>query len=110
MTLPESLKVAVFDPHVSRYIVLGQKELTFPTEEAAASAGCIVTPSSRVPLGIVAGCVTEPSSTERAGQRLRCPLVISQIPGTVQLTSRPSRPLAVPERDAPRTPSRDRRR
>ena len=108
MTPPDSLMVAAFDPRLSRYIVLGQKDLSFPTELAAADAGCIVVPRPRVPLGIVAGDVAEPSPTERAGQLLRRPPVISRIPGTVQLTGQPS--LAVREHDAPRTSSHDRRR
>lgn len=55
MKLPDSLMVAAFDPKLSRYIVLGPRNLSSSTELAAADAGCIVVPRPRVPLGIVAG-------------------------------------------------------
>ncbi len=105
----ESLLVAVFDHPTRRYKVLGQTGMSFATEDAARSAGCIVVKGPPVPSGVVAGVVNHLSPTESAGQIAKRPLVISQVPGTVQLPTvaqRPPRSLgstAIRERDAPRS-------
>jgi len=99
----QSLPVAALDTRTSRHVVLGHRELTFDTEEAAQAAGCIVVRGRNVALGVVAGAIGGLSPTERATPAPKCPPVITRIPGTVQRPPRATPTPAAKQPDAPRS-------
>ena len=107
----ETLLVAAFDPKRLSYVVIGRPNMSFPGEDAARRAGCIVMPQApRV------GDVRGLSSTEIVISRTALGLqstaprvpVLSKVPGTVWQPPRPRSPAdsqpagPAPELNAPR--------
>lgn len=102
----ETLLVAAFDPKSLSYVVIGRPNMSFPGEDAARRAGCIV--MAQAPR---AGHVRGLSSTEVIVQRVALGLrsaaprglVITKIPGTLWQPPRAVAAHSEPAADAPQS-------